>query len=441
MASVSGTRSLFCTDNNLLCAKGKGELVSCDAFLPAIKRNRWKCETGTKVDELMLQASLQPRKQEGLLCPSITRSHRMEKYCIVTKATSSSVEHLSSLNSFLEKLHDYTKQPSSRDSKEMSESFGEIDDVKADNGLRSLENYLVKIKEVESETIFNKDTKESVDSSAGKDLGMVGEMSFKNYKGLTLANIEGKEKSCIDASDFYLIGVLVSINIAVFLFEIATPVKSSTFELFSLPTVYGAKINNLILQGEWWRLVTPIFLHSGIIHIAVGSRALFTFGLEVCRKYGSFTFLLLYALGGISGNLFSFLHTPEASVGGTEPVFAIIGAWLIYQFQSKDEISGDAYERMFRNAIITTACICVLSNFGPIDDWAHFGTAFVGISYGFVTSPIVQVKDASTEASQHERITFVRRYSDPRKSLLYFSLFVLLLSCLPLVFEPPVDLI
>ncbi|XP_047964385.1 RHOMBOID-like protein 9, chloroplastic isoform X2 [Salvia hispanica] len=428
MASVSGTRSLFCTDNNLLCAK-------------AIKRNRWKCETGTKVDELMLQASLQPRKQEGLLCPSITRSHRMEKYCIVTKATSSSVEHLSSLNSFLEKLHDYTKQPSSRDSKEMSESFGEIDDVKADNGLRSLENYLVKIKEVESETIFNKDTKESVDSSAGKDLGMVGEMSFKNYKGLTLANIEGKEKSCIDASDFYLIGVLVSINIAVFLFEIATPVKSSTFELFSLPTVYGAKINNLILQGEWWRLVTPIFLHSGIIHIAVGSRALFTFGLEVCRKYGSFTFLLLYALGGISGNLFSFLHTPEASVGGTEPVFAIIGAWLIYQFQSKDEISGDAYERMFRNAIITTACICVLSNFGPIDDWAHFGTAFVGISYGFVTSPIVQVKDASTEASQHERITFVRRYSDPRKSLLYFSLFVLLLSCLPLVFEPPVDLI
>ncbi|XP_057784089.1 RHOMBOID-like protein 9, chloroplastic [Salvia miltiorrhiza] len=418
MASVSGSHRLFCTDNNLLCAKGKRELVSCDAFTPAIKRNMLKGETGTKVGEFMLQTSLPPRNQKGLLCPSITRSRRKEKYCIIAKATSSSVEHLSSLNSYLEKLRDYAKQPSSRISKERRVSI-----------------------DVESEIIFNKDTRASVDTSAKKDLGIGGERSFKNYIELKLDNTESKEQSSIDAPDFYLIGVLVSINIAVFLFEIATPVKSSTFELFSLPTVYGAKINNLILHGEWWRLVTPIFLHSGIVHIALGSWALFTFGLEVSRKYGSFTFLLLYVLGGISGNLISYLHTPEPSVGGTEPIFAIIGAWLIYQVQGKDEISGDAYERMFRVAIITTACICVLSNFSPIDDWAHFGTAFVGIAYGFVTCPVVQVKDASTEAGRQERITFVRRYSDPCKSLLYFSLFLLLLGCLSLVFEPPLDLI
>lgn len=125
---------------------GKRELVSCEAFAPAIKRNTWKGETGTKVDELMLQTSLPPRKQEGLLSPSITRNRRREKYCIVARATSSSVEHLSSLNSYLEKLHDYAKQPTSKISKEMRESISKMDDVKADNGLRSLENYLVKIK-------------------------------------------------------------------------------------------------------------------------------------------------------------------------------------------------------------------------------------------------------------------------------------------------------
>lgn len=53
---------------------------------------------------------------------------------------------------------------------------------------------------------------------------------------------------------------MVSVNIAVFLFEIASPVKNSELQLFSLPSLYGAKINELILVGEWWRLVTPMFL-------------------------------------------------------------------------------------------------------------------------------------------------------------------------------------
>lgn len=65
---------------------------------------------------------------------------------------------------------------------------------------------------------------------------------------------------CCFAPSFGCSGVLVSINIAVFLFEIASPIRNSDLELLSLPLVYGAKINDLILVGEWWRLVTPMFL-------------------------------------------------------------------------------------------------------------------------------------------------------------------------------------
>ena len=57
--------------------------------------------------------------------------------------------------------------------------------------------------------------------------------------------------------------------------------------------------------------------HSGFFHMALGCWGLLTFGPQVCKGYGSFTFFLIYILGGISGNLTSFLHTAEPTVGGT----------------------------------------------------------------------------------------------------------------------------
>lgn len=57
--------------------------------------------------------------------------------------------------------------------------------------------------------------------------------------------------------------------------------------------------------------------NSGIFDIGLGCWALATFGPKVSRGYGSFTFFLIYILGGITGNFVSFLHTPEPTVGGT----------------------------------------------------------------------------------------------------------------------------
>ncbi|KAI3798906.1 hypothetical protein L1987_34190 [Smallanthus sonchifolius] len=245
-------------------------------------------------------------------------------------------------------------------------------------------------------------------------------------------DLGGLKSDYDDTSGLYLISTMASINIAVYLFEMASPIKNSDLDLFSLPALYGAKINHLILYGEWWRLLTPMFLHTGMLHIALGSWVLLTFGPQVCRAYGPFTFFLIYILGGLSGNLTSFLHTPDPTVGGTGPVFAIIGAWLIYQYQNKDAMSKVVFESMYQKAVIATALGFVLSTFGPIDDWTHVVSVITGIAYGFFTCLTLQ-----PETGEENGITLIGRNVDPCKSLVFFSIFVVILSSLLLVFEPP----
>lgn len=148
---------------------------------------------------------------------------------------------------------------------------------------------------------------------------------------------------------------------------------------------------------------------------------------------------MIYVLGGISGNLTSFLHTPDPTVGGTGPVFAIIGAWLIYQIQNKAVIEKDVAEKMFQKAVIATTLSCMLSNFGPIDDWTHLGAIFTGIVYGFLTCPRVQLDEASQSTGQEEQITLVRSDASPCKSLVVFTVFTMVLTSLLLFAEPPLD--
>ncbi|KAG6607094.1 RHOMBOID-like protein 9, chloroplastic, partial [Cucurbita argyrosperma subsp. sororia] len=209
-----------------------------------------------------------------------------------------------------------------------------------------------------------------------------------------------------EVSDLYLISGLVSVNIGVFLYN----------------------------------------SHSGAVHVALSCWTLVTFGRQVCRDYGPFTFFLIYVLGGVSGNLTSFLHTPEPTIGGTGPVFAMIGAWLSYQFQNKDVVAKDVLDGMFLKAIFVAVVSSILSNIGPIDEWTHTGAAFSGMLYGFLTCPVVEVNDGgsssysastSSRRGQEKGIKLVRKYADPRKSLAFFALFIMGFTTLLFFIQPP----
>jgi rhomboid protease GluP len=84
----------------------------------------------------------------------------------------------------------------------------------------------------------------------------------------------------------YVTYVLIGICVVVYLFQLGTMSLSGT----DIPAAWGVKNNQLIMQGQLWRLITPIFLHSDqtILHIAFNMYALFFIGTDVELLSGAF---------------------------------------------------------------------------------------------------------------------------------------------------------
>lgn len=174
------------------------------------------------------------------------------------------------LESYLAKLKDDSIQNSSESSGEIEELHSRRGEINAKTELDSLDAYLGKLNTDAKFSTFDDQTTESnlvaaqFSVSKSSKRGYMGKL--KGYGGLgNKDGVRSLERDMAlhqteETSNLYLISILVSIDIAVFLFEIASPIRNSEFDLFSLPLLYGAKINELILVGEWWRLVTPMFL-------------------------------------------------------------------------------------------------------------------------------------------------------------------------------------
>lgn len=92
---------------------------------------------------------------------------------------------------------------------------------------------------------------------------------------------------------------------------------------------YGAKVNELIYLGEWWRLITPMFLHIGFSHLALNSLIIYFLGAEVEMIIGHFRYFILYLMSGILGNLASFALNNSVSAGASTAIFGIFASTIV----------------------------------------------------------------------------------------------------------------
>jgi len=153
--------------------------------------------------------------------------------------------------------------------------------------------------------------------------------------------------------------------------------------------LFGARINSAIRAGDYWRFITPVFLHGSLAHIFFNMYALFSIGSLLERHLGYTRFFALYFLSAFSGNVFSFLFTGESgySVGASTAVFGLIGAVLIFFYQNR-QLFG-SYARQAISNIVFIIGINLFIGLAPnIDNWGHVGGLLGGAMFAWFASPL-----------------------------------------------------
>jgi len=184
---------------------------------------------------------------------------------------------------------------------------------------------------------------------------------------------------------YTIIGVTVLIFVVQYLINMFSDIDFFFF--------YGGKINEFIMAGQVWRLITPAFLHSSILHIALNMYALFILGRRLELYYGHGRFILLYLLSAFAGNVFSFVLTPAPSIGASTAIFGLLAAEGMFIFQNRKLFGPDHTRR----AIINLGVILVInlaygfSSVARIDNMGHIGGLLGGIFFAWKGGPILKV--------------------------------------------------
>ena len=185
---------------------------------------------------------------------------------------------------------------------------------------------------------------------------------------------------------------------------------------------FGARVNELIRAGQFWRFLTPVLLHASVPHILFNMYALVAFGAGLERYFGHVRFLTLYVLAGFTGNVLSFLLSDGYSVGASTAVFGLVGAEGIFLYQNRG-LLGSQFGRAIGNVFFIVAVNLAMGLTPGIDNWGHLGGLVGGAIFAWLAGPRYQRQDPFYPSG----IVDVRDPGDTaRAGILVFAIFAIL---------------
>jgi len=179
---------------------------------------------------------------------------------------------------------------------------------------------------------------------------------------------------------------ILGINVVIFLITTFAGGSTNTDVLLD----FGASFNPYFRRGEYWRLVMPMFLHIGWLHLIVNSYALFILGPILERVYGYGRFALLYVAAGVGGSALSMGLSRNISAGASGAIFGIAGAMLVAGYMHRDAIPRH-WGRAFGRGILPFIVLNLIFGFAVrgIDYWGHLGGLLSGmVLAAFIPPPV-----------------------------------------------------
>ena len=194
---------------------------------------------------------------------------------------------------------------------------------------------------------------------------------------------------------------LVGINVLVFIAMAMSGVSVMNPTGQQL-VAWGGNYGPLTFGGQWWRLITYNFLHSGVLHIGFNMWCLWDLGALAESLYGTWTFGAIYMVSGVAGGLMSVGWNPERlSVGASAAIFGLAGALIAGYYLGEFSLPRPMVQMQLRSILVFVGFNVVFGAVaGRTDNAAHFGGLIAGLLCGaliarFAPSP----QDTSTRAA------------------------------------------
>lgn len=142
-----------------------------------------------------------------------------------------------------------------------------------------------------------------------------------------------------------------------------------------------------VLKGEWWRLLSAMFLHGGMTHLLMNMFSLYLVGRGAEMYFDTKSYLSIYFFSGLIGGLVSlYIHPVSVGVGASGAVFGVFGALAGFFLAHREKIASYSKAFMKDFTIIMVINLVIGLSIPSIDVSAHIGGLVIGFVGGFVLS-------------------------------------------------------